>query len=104
MAGRWQEAFVGRGARTIVAGRGGRYLFAAINDGSRIRVIRTETMKVVAEVKADSFPVGLALSPDERHLAVTAQGKEDPSGKSAGGNSVMFYRVTFADPAHNPPE
>jgi len=103
-AGRWQEVFVGRGARTIVSGREGRYLFVAINDGSRIRALRTDTMRVVAEVAADSFPVGLALSPDERHLAVTAQGKEDATGKSAGGNSVMFYRVAFAERPGNQPE
>jgi DNA-binding beta-propeller fold protein YncE len=92
-AGRWQEAFVGRGARTIVLTKDARYLFAAVNDSSRVKVVRTDTMQVVATVAADSYPVGLALSPDETLLAVTAQGKEDATGKSVGGNSVMFYRV-----------
>jgi DNA-binding beta-propeller fold protein YncE len=46
-------------------------------------------MKVVATISADSYPVGMALSPDQKHLIVTSQGK-----KSGGGNSVMIFNIT----------
>ncbi|MBK8803076.1 MAG: hypothetical protein IPN71_13675 [Fibrobacteres bacterium] len=45
-------------------------------------------MAVVATIQADSYPVGMDLSPDGKWLVVTAQGHTD-----GGGNSVMVYRV-----------
>jgi DNA-binding beta-propeller fold protein YncE len=47
-------------------------------------------MSVVATIDADSYPVGMALSPDQKHLVVTSQGK-----KSSGGNSVMIFEITL---------
>jgi hypothetical protein len=45
-------------------------------------------MKVVAEIPADSYPVGMGISPNGKHLIVTAQGKAN-----GGGNSVMIYEI-----------
>ena len=39
-------------------------------------------------MKADSYPVGMAISPDDKYLIVTSQGR-----RSAGGNSVMVFEI-----------
>ena len=86
----WTNVYVGTGARTIVLRKDGKYLFAAVNNESKIVAIRTADMKVVAECKADSYPVGMDISDDGRWVMVTAQGKSN-----GGGNSVMIYEVTY---------
>jgi DNA-binding beta-propeller fold protein YncE len=86
----WKSVHVGTGVRTIEVTRDGRYIFACVNNKSKVAVVRSADMKVVAEVGADSFPVGMALSPDERFLAVTAQGRDN-----GGGNSVMIYSIAY---------
>ncbi len=84
----WKGVYVGSGVRTIEVTHDGQYIFACVNGRSKIAVVRSSDMKVIAEVGADSFPVGMSLSPDERYLAVTSQGKSN-----GGGNSVMIYAV-----------
>ena len=86
----WESVFVGCGVRTIVVDPSGKYIFAAINQGSKIAVVRTSDMKVITTCEADSYPVGMDISGDGKRLIVTAQGK---SGK--GGNSVMIFDVTY---------
>lgn len=89
---KWESAYVGLGARTITLDRTGKYLFAAVNSESKVAVVRTSDMKVIAECSADSYPVGMDMSEDGQWLIVTAQGKG--SGKG-GGNSVMVYKVNY---------
>jgi DNA-binding beta-propeller fold protein YncE len=84
----WKSVYVGEGARTIVAGPDGKYIFAAVNNKSKIAVVRTADMKVIAECAADSYPVGMDISEDGKTLIVTAQGKA-----GNGGNSVMIYSI-----------
>lgn len=86
----WQSVFVGKGARTIVVSPDGKYLFAAVNNMSKIAIVRTHDMKLIAECKADSYPVGMDISSDGQWLIVTAQGKS-----GGGGNSVMVYKVRY---------
>jgi DNA-binding beta-propeller fold protein YncE len=88
-ADRGQEVAVGSGARTIEVDPQGRYIFAAINEGIKVVAVDISTMKVVTEIKVDPFPVGLAISKDGNHLAITSQGHE---GKG-GGNSVNILRI-----------
>ncbi len=85
----WKEVSVGTGARTI-ATNDGKYIFAAVNSQSKIAVVRAADMKVVAEIKADSYPVGMDISADGKYVIVTAQGKS-----GGGGNSVMVYSVSY---------
>lgn len=87
---KWQSVFVGKGARTIVVSPNGEYLFAAVNNMSKIAIVRTRDMKLIAECKADSYPVGMDISGDGQWLIVTAQGKS-----GGGGNSVMVYKVKY---------
>ncbi len=87
--GKWQSAFTGLGARTITVTNDGAYLFASANKASKISIVRTADMKTIGAVKADPFPVGMALDKANKYLVVTAQGR----GKQ-GGNSVMIYQVT----------
>ncbi|WP_459952495.1 YncE family protein [Dysgonomonas termitidis] len=84
----WKSVYVGEGARTVVVSPNGKYVFAAVNNKSKIAVVRTADMKVIAECAADSYPVGMDISEDGKTLIVTAQGK---SGN--GGNSVMIYSI-----------
>ena len=85
----FETVSVGSGARTIVTTSDGEYLFAAVNNGSKIVVVRTKDMKVVTEIPDDSYHVGMDISSDDKELIVTSQGKEN-----GGGNSVMVFKIT----------
>ena len=89
---KWQNAYVGIGARTISIDPTGKYLFAAVNNESKVAIVRTSDMKVLASCDADSYPVGMDISEDGKLLIVTAQGK--PGG---GGNSVMVFKVSYGE-------
>ena len=89
---KWQSAFVGIGARTISLAPTGKYLFAAINNESKVALVRTSDMKVIASCNADSYPVGMDISEDGKILIVTAQGKT-----GGGGNSVMVFKVNYGE-------
>ena len=84
--------FVGIGARTISIDPSGKYLFAAVNNESKVSIVRTSDMKVLASCNADSYPVGMDMSEDGKTLIVTAQGKT-----GGGGNSVMVFKVTYGE-------
>jgi len=86
---KWQNAFTGLGARTITVTGDGAYLFANANKESKISIVRTSDMKPIGSIKADPFPVGMALDKSNKYLVVTAQGRHD-----TGGNSVMIYEIT----------
>ena len=47
-------------------------------------------LKRVAKIPVDSYPVGLALSPDGKQVWVTSQGDG-----LKGGNSVGVYQVAY---------
>ena len=47
-------------------------------------------MKVISEIPADSYPVGMDISSDDKELIVTSQGKE-----GGGGNSVMVFKISI---------
>lgn len=87
----WQDVYVGVGVRTIDVSADGQYIYAAINNESKVSIVDYATMKVVATIKADSFPVGLAVSANGNLLIVTSQGR---SG-AGGGNSVMLFSVEY---------
>jgi len=89
----WTNVYVGEGARTIVAGFDGKYIFAAVNNKSQISVVRTSDMKVVAQCPVDSYPVGMDISEDGQFLIVTSQGKAN-----GGGNSVMIFKLEIRQP------
>ena len=64
----------------------------ACNSASALYAVDAETMKVVDKIRCDSYPVGLAISPDGRYIAVTSQGR-----KGFGGNAVNLFEVTRYD-------
>ena len=86
----FENVYVGTGARTIVLTSDGKYLFACANNVSKIVAVRTSDMKVVAQIPADSYPVGMAISADDSELIITSQGKSN-----RGGNSVMVFELTY---------
>ncbi|MDA9640081.1 hypothetical protein N9S85_00705 [Flavobacteriaceae bacterium] len=88
---KWQEVFVGYGARTIEVDPTGQYLFVAVNNDSKIVVVRTKDMKVISTCLVDSYPVGLDVSEDGKYVIVTSQGK----AKKGGGNSVMIFEIKY---------
>lgn len=85
---------VGGGARTLKVSPSGKYIFVACNTASAVYVVRTEDMKVIGHITADSYPVGLDVSPDGSMIVTTSQGR---SGKG-GGNAVNFFEVEYAEP------
>jgi len=87
----WQNCYVGSGARTISVSTDGKYIFACVNESSKIVAVDMESMKVVSEIAADSFPVGMEITDSNDYLLVTAQGKAN----SGGGHSVMVYKITY---------
>lgn len=89
----WQDVYVGIGARTLETSPDGKILYAAINNGAEVVAVDAETLKVLARVRADSYTVGLAVSPDGKQIWTTSQGRH---GK--GGNSVCVFSVTTNPP------
>jgi DNA-binding beta-propeller fold protein YncE len=87
----WQSVYVGVGVRTVVTSPDGKYIFGAINNVSKVVVVRTSDMKKIAEIDADSFPVGMDINDTGDKLIVTSQGKS----KYGGGNSVMVFDVEY---------
>lgn len=93
--GEIKKTHVGGGARTIKVSPDGKYLFVACNFASAVYVLDTKTMEVVDTIRCDSFPVGLALTPDGKYLAVTSQGRKD----IGGGNAVNLFKIDRPDMA-----
>lgn len=89
----WQSCQVGRGARTIALSPSGNFLFAACNFSSELNVVDTRSMKVIARLTVDSYPVGLDISRDGTMVVTTSQGRKD----HGGGNAVNVFSVTYAD-------
>lgn len=90
----WENCFVGQGVRTISVSTGGKYVFACVNEESKIVAVDAATMKVVSEIPADSFPVGMEITDTNEYLIVTAQGRAN----AGGGHSVMIYKVNIPTP------
>jgi DNA-binding beta-propeller fold protein YncE len=88
----WQTAMVGAGARTIDVSADGKYTYACVNNACKVVVIDNQNMKVIHEFKAEPFPVGMALSPNNKQLIVTSQGKESVPNS---GNAVMVFNIEF---------
>jgi YVTN family beta-propeller protein len=89
----WENCKVGAGARTIEISPSGKYIFAACNNASRLCVVDTRTMQMIAEIPVDSYPVGLDISNDGRYVLVTSQGR-----KNGGGNAVNIYQIDYPEP------
>lgn len=89
----WENCKVGGGARTLELTPDGRYAFVACNNVSALCIVDTKTMKLIATVPADSFPVGLDLRQDGKDILVyvTSQGKPNAIGS---GNAVDIFRVS----------
>lgn len=79
---------VASGARTLELSPQGDYIFVACNSGSAICVVDS-SMNLVGEIQADSFPVGLAVSPDGKWIITTSQGRVG----AMGGNCVDVFSV-----------
>lgn len=84
----WRGCQVGKGARTLEVSPDGHYTFVACNLDSRVDVVDNTSMKVVASIRCDSYPVGLALSRRGGTLAVTSQGRH-----GHGGNSLNLFNI-----------
>jgi DNA-binding beta-propeller fold protein YncE len=89
---KWETVNVGPGARTIDITEDGKYIFACVNNACKVAVVDALTMKKITEIDAAKFPVGMALSPNEKQLITTSQGKE---GVLASGNTVMVFEIIY---------
>ena len=88
----WQSISVGPGARTIDITENGKYIFACVNNACKVAVVDAKTMTKLTEIDAAPFPVGMALSPDNKQLIITSQGKE---GSAGSGNTVMVFELVY---------
>lgn len=88
----WHSVKLGTGVRTIDVTKNNKYIFACVNNDSKIAIIDANKMEKIFEIDVASFPVGMALSPDEKQLVVTSQGK---SGTPGSGNTVTVYDVIY---------
>ena len=86
------EKRVGPSIRTIAISPDGETLYATSFRGSKVIALRAKSLEKLFEIPADSYPVGIAVSPDGNHLWVTSQGY-----RLRGGNSVMVYKVLNKD-------
>ena len=83
-----REAYTGPATRTIDISPDDRFIFAAVNKESKVVVLEASSLTKLLELPADSYPVGMALSPDGRQLWITSQGR-----KRRGGNAVSVYEI-----------
>ena len=75
----------------------GQYIFVACNSSSAVYVVESETLSVVDSIRCDSYPVGLALSPDGKKMVVTSQARN-----YKGGNAVNIFAIEwFGDEEFN---
>ena len=86
---KWSSKYVGKGARTIAVSSDGNYIFAAVNNESKVLVLRAKDMNIISTINVDSFPVGMDIKDDNTMLIVTSQGKVS----CGGGQSVMVFRI-----------
>ena len=84
---------VGSGARTLQVSPSGRFAFIACNSASEIVAVDVDAKQVITRIPADSYPVGLDISPDGSLLVSTSQGHN-----GIGGNAVNFFRIEYAIP------
>ncbi len=90
--GKIERCKTGGGARTLSLTPDGKYIFVACNSASAIYAIDTETMTVADQIRVDSYPVGLAISPDGKYMAATSQGREH-----TGGNAMNLFEIIRPD-------
>lgn len=86
-----QVAETGGGTRTIALSPDNKLLFATVNRESKLIVLDAATLERRLQIRADSYPVGLGVTPDGGYVWVTSQGMN-----SLGGNSVSVYRIIRA--------
>ena len=85
---RGREISVGKGARTLAVSADGKRVYVACNNSSTIVVVDVPSWSVVARAKVAPYAVGLAVSPDERRVVVTSQGRH-----GHGGHVVSVFDV-----------
>lgn len=85
---KWDDVYVGGGARTLAVSPDGNFLFVAVQSNAELVAVDARTMTVTGRIRADAYPVGLAVAPDGKSIWVTCQGR---SGR--GGNSVLVYSI-----------
>jgi Lactonase, 7-bladed beta-propeller len=83
----WKTVKMGSGVRTLALSKDEKYIYAAMNSSSELGVVDNETMKLKEKYKVTSFPVGLAVSDDDKYIVITSQGKES----RGGGNHVDVF-------------
>ena len=83
----WQSVKVDAGARTLDISPSGDYIFVACNTDSRVCIVDS-SMRKIAKIPVDSYPVGLDVSSDGQWMITTSQGR-----KGYGGNCVDVYKL-----------
>ena len=80
---RWNEVFVGEGARTLDISHDGRVLFVAVNNSAELVAVDAQSLKVISRISVDPYAVGLAVAPDDSAVILTSQGHSGHGGNAA---------------------
>ncbi len=83
------RVYLGSGVRTIALHPQQNLLLAVVNRRSLLVGLDANTLTKHWQIKANSYPVGLAVSPDGGQVWVTSQGR-----KLRGGHAVSVYALT----------
>lgn len=84
----WKSKKMNSGVRTISLSNDEKYIYAALNDSSEFAILNAKNLDIVYKYKIASFPVGLAVSEDDKYIALTSQGKDG----RGGGNHVDIFK------------
>lgn len=88
-------ASVGATPRTFVVASNGRLAFVGNYRSACVSVVDVAAMKEIGRIKTSKLPIGLALTPDEKHLWVT----------SFRDSSITIYDVSnYIKRVTNPPD
>ncbi len=82
--------FVGRGARTLAVSPDGKRLYIACNQESKLVRVDVDSWKITGRASVAPYAVGVAVSPDERLIVTTSQGRN-----GRGGDVVGVYTASF---------
>ena len=86
----WLEREVGKWARTIALTPDRQLLLVTVFGDSELVALDAETLTILARITVDSFPVGLAISPDGKRVWTTSQGRN-----LQGGNSISIFDLQY---------
>ncbi len=83
-----RKQVIGKGARTIALDPNNEIVWATANQDSKLVGLDAESLMPIIEVNTNSYPVGLAISPNGYFMISTSQAKS-----GTGGNAINIFKI-----------